>query len=101
MKTPTTVQPFVKCMQARIHGSTHGECSASCTYWLVNSATSEELLDGRHREGLHHRPCRPRLHDLHLAEDLLLAGFCCRLITQLDPLSHRSERILKSYRHRS
>merc|ERR1711920_454272 len=48
------------------------------------NATSDALLQGGHGERLDDGAGGLRLHHLHLAEDLLLAGLCGRLDAGLD-----------------
>merc|ERR1712205_236826 len=51
----------------------------------LSPLNSHALLQSRHRERLHDRPSWFCLHQAHLTEDLLLAGFGGRLDTSLDP----------------
>ena len=63
-----------------------GSCARTRTGSTHRIRTQDPLTrsaHSRHREDFHNRAGRLRLHDLHLAEDLPLAGFGCRLITQL------------------
>merc|ERR1711953_1199981 len=62
------------------------------------SATSDALLQGGHGERLDDGAGGPRLHRLHLAEDLLLAGLRGRLDARLDPAEAR-ERVDDLARH--
>merc|ERR1711904_385525 len=49
------------------------------------AATSDALLQSRRGEGLHDRASRLCLHQLHLSENLFLAGLGRRLLAGLDP----------------